>query len=474
METLSYEEFKKRYGTVGLAQAKNPGFVDRVKENIKSGVSKIVQGQKQFSNPTLSPYDKVSGALKGGAGLLETVGAPASATLQPVIKPTLGRAVEYAADKISDSKSVQRFADSKWGKILEAGTEDVSNIANIAGTVGGSRVVGNIYGGASKTVSNVNKQIVSDVKTGIQQAPKMFDQVKKMTEATPPKPVEAMGQVLQGKTDDIATGFKGLRKLDLKDVKTYGDFSKKIDEGIGSLAKEVDDHLLKDPKSYGLKDLEIKAKTKGGKPVKMDAISRSLEQLEELYTSIGDDVEAGNIRELMNMARTKGLTRKQVNDIAREYGSEFKSKAFSKTGDALTSTNAQKFEMTRKGLKTVARKGLDGTTQKLDETMSALYRVQKLVKKNEEAVNTLKQKIQERGLLEKAGHHLSKVTDILSGGSLRGIIGGLLPRGAGYKTMNALDLEQVLQRNLDIIEKAVQSGDDATVIKILERIDNAT
>ncbi len=79
-----------------------------------------------------------------------------------------------------------------------------------------------------------------------------------------------------------------------------------------------------------------------------------------------------------------------------------------------------------------------------------------MIDKNVEAVNKLKQKINERGLIEKAGYLLAKYGDILTGGSIRGFVGGILPRGAGYKVMNALDVEQALRKNLDIVEKALK------------------
>lgn len=159
----------------------------------------------------------------------------------------------------------------------------------------------------------------------------------------------------------------------------------------------------------------------------------------------------------------------EINDISRIYNSEFGTKAFSKMGDALTSVNAQLYENIRKGLKVKAREGLGGgEAAATDKIISSLYNTKKLVAKNVEAVNKLKQKIADRGLLEKAGHAISKYSDILTGGSIRGLIGGLLPRGAGYKVMNALDLEERLTKNLDVIEKALNTASDTEMVKILE------
>jgi len=47
---------------------------------------------------------------------------------------------------------------------------------------------------------------------------------------------------------------------------------------------------------------------------------------------------------------------------------------------------------------------------------------------------------------------------------------GILPRGAGYKTMNALDLEQRLSSNLEIIKRAQGAKTPAEMEKILGEI----
>ncbi|MEI6288343.1 MAG: hypothetical protein WCJ54_06595 [Actinomycetota bacterium] len=60
--------------------------------------------------------------------------------------------------------------------------------------------------------------------------------------------------------------------------------------------------------------------------------------------------------------------------------------------------------------------------------------------------------------------------DILTGGTIRGLVGGLLPRGAGYKVMNALDIEKNLSRNLKIIQEAIASGSDKEIINILKKL----
>ena len=359
---------------------------------------------------------------------------------------------------------------------LEAVAQTVEFALNFVGAKAGVQ--------GAKTAIKTGKEIAGEgLEAGIKAVGKVGDIVggvpkvgeelvkKGKTMLGPPIPSaqQAMGQVLQGQTKDIQAGFKAFKEVDTTGVKSYDDLLTKTTDTITNLSKKVDE-TLDNTTPLKLKDLQLRGKTKAGQPVSVDYVNRALDHLEELYKSTGDDIAAKNIEEIINKAKTVGLTRLEVNNIARTYGTEFGEKAFSKMGDALTSVNAQKFENTRKFLKEVARKGIGGKKAKeIDESISSLYRVKDLVKKNAQAVTKLNQKIQERGLLEKLGYHAAKVTDVLTGGSLRGILGGLLPRGVGYKVMNALDLEQVLQRNLDVITKALKAS-DPEVMKLLKKI----
>lgn len=344
-------------------------------------------------------------------------------------------------------------------------TDLISGITNLAI---GSQAVKPIGGAVSATVETVPKVAGKAVE-------KTAGVVKKGVETgqtliTPVKTVEqAVGQIAQGGTGALKPVEVALSSIDTSKVKTFKDLLNKIDESIPTIAKQVDEELLKDKGVYPLSELATQRLTKAGNTVTTNFVDRGLKQLSELYSTIGDDVAKADIDDLITKAETVGLTRKEVNDISRVYGQEFGAKAFSKLGEPLTSVNAQNFQNVREGLKEVARQGIGGEEAKvLDSKLSALYDTQKLIEKNVEAVNKIKQRISERGLLEKAGNIAAKTIDILSGGTIRGLVGGLLPRGAGYKVMNALDIETALRGNLDIIEKALKQESDDAFLKILK------
>ena len=141
-------------------------FGQRTKEAFKAGVEKTKQG---FQEAGAGKKNPISTGLKMGAGLIEAGFSPITAAAEPVIRPTVGKLVEKAADKISDIPAVQKFATSKAGEFTSRRAEDVANLAEIAGTIGGSKsligqipkvankITGGIGGGIDKTLKPVQK-----------------------------------------------------------------------------------------------------------------------------------------------------------------------------------------------------------------------------------------------------------------------------------------------------------------------------
>lgn len=427
----------------------------------------------QFATPDIA----TAGQLAGGAQ--DVIGELISAVTPDKIK-------EWGTEKThklintalgqAGIKTAEQYADfSEKNPLLAKNIEGILNIGLTAADAVGVGEAGTALSQAGKRAGTAIGEGIEQTTKGLANDAKTFvaDATKKASDfGAPQKTVaEAVGQVAQGTTKQIKPVTKALTSIDTKGVKTFKDLSDKIKTSIPEFAKTVDNELSKDATKYALNDLAKVAKTTGGQEVKTDFITRATEHLKEAYTAIGDDVAAKEMEELAIRASKEGLTRKEVNDIARKYGEEFGSKAFGKTGEALTSVNAQAYENTRKGLKEVARKGLGGKEAlAADETLSSLYETRKLIDKNVEAVNKLRQKINERGLLEKAGHYISKYADMVTGGSIRGLVGGLLPRGAGYKVLNALDLEELLSKNLETINKAIQSGSDKEIIDAVKSL----
>jgi len=435
------------------------------------------------------------GQYEGQSALTRGIGATATAfstvpeaaiamSPEPVRKTVdavqggVSKAFKALTDLIGSNKQLQEWTQAHpdaTNAIMEVaqGTADLGVISgNILGAKGASTAVQAGAQGSKVAAGAVSRstQKLVDSSTSLVKSVKS----EAVSNLVSPKKdvVGAMGEVLQGKPKDVPKGIEAFKAIDTSGVKTYAELGTRIDKSISDLSGVVDSELSKDLTRTPLSQLDTKLKTKSGNTVSTNYVQTAMEQLKELYEKTGDVQKAADIDELIVSAQADGLTKLEVNDIARVYNSEFGSKAFGVTGEPLTSVNAQLYETIRKGVKGKAREGLGGAEAKAaDQTISALYNTKTLVQKNTEAVNKLQQKIADRGIFEKAGYLVSKYADILTGGSIRGFVGGILPRGAGYKTLNAIDLEARLQRNLEIIDKASKASTDAEMTKILSELE---
>jgi len=468
MQKLTKDQFEKLYGTATVSQFKSiqpsneieqSSYASRVGQdfkqagqdilsNVQSSANQISQGQLQGGIKGIA--NQVGGVIRAGLG---TVAPIARGAFAPVMEaPVIKQATEAIGGTIAKTDTAQKVAS--FAEKYPQAFRDLGNIIDIA-TLGLGGAVEKPLAGAIEKGAKSTINIGSELASNLPRATEKLYTVAKESINPVITAEKAAGEILQGKTSDLFKGLEAIKSVDTKGVKTFAELNSKLENKIPELAKVVDSNLAQDTTKYSLNDLATIKPTKAGGKVSVNYIDNALNQLDELYAKTGDTVAQADIKDLINTAKTQGLTRLEVNDIARTYGQEFGDKAFSKLGDPLTSVNAQMFENTRRGLKEVARTGINSTEAiKADKLMSSIYNTKTLIKKNVEAVNKLKNKIEERGLLEKIGHGVSKYADILSGGSLRGIVGGILPRGAGYKTLNALDLEELLQRNLKIINEA--------------------
>lgn len=156
---ITEEEFIKKFGTYGLEQTqpeKKPGFVDRTKQAFSGGISKVKEVYKQ---PAKNPAQFVENVGKLGAGVAEAAFSPITAAAEPVIRPTIGKVINYAADKISDNPSVQKFADSKAGNATSRVAQTVSDYATIAGSVTGPKAVKPAVGAAGSGITKAGQTV---------------------------------------------------------------------------------------------------------------------------------------------------------------------------------------------------------------------------------------------------------------------------------------------------------------------------
>lgn len=470
-------------------------FSSRLKSLI-SGIGKgVVEDYKTGGQDII---DSVTSAGRGeqspvSAGL-QTAGTVAKTAFSPITR-LLEPAINYAADKISDIDLVQKVASTdfvgerledikfgvesynNWAKENPELSKNIEAGANIGLLLAGEKPAQSALKSAAEgTTGALNKGVaaknfvVDTAKTLKNEAPTIVNKGREVFK--PIKSAEGLaGEITQAKNArDIARSQKALTELDVTGVKTYDDLLTKVREEVKTTARQVDDELAKDTNLYKPKDLTVTATSDGGKPIKIDYVSRALNHLEEIYKTVGDDVKVANIQEAIAKYVKQGFTRQEVNDLARLYGQDAP-KGFSKLGDALTSKSAQASEAIRSGLKDVARSGLDDTAQALDLKITNLKTLEGYTLKMQEAVQNLTNRVEERGILEQAGRAIGQVADIATGGFARSLFSKfLVPSNVGQKVLNSLDLEAKLARNLQLLQKAATETTDEGIIRTIKQI----
>jgi len=483
---MTLEEMNAKYGQPAPAKKENSLanlWADTNTPTPPQGNNLVGGFLKGLTAPALRVGQFAGKEIAGLIGGEDAKKRAEQAIQQPTTIPGLGRGTTFPGLKPEGEGRGKQLA----GETLESATY-VAPYGRVAGALtkaglgkAGANILTGLAGGYTADVAmnmQEDKTLGQTLTPGlgtviggaIPAVPALIRSGKALV--APKKTLEkAMGEILQGKPEDVSKGITALKEIDTKDIKTFSELSGKFDEKIKELSSVVDNELAKDTTKYGFDDFLISQSTKGGQEVKTNFAVRALQDLQELYTSIGDDVSKAEIDEFVERVTKDGVTKKEINDLARLYGEEFSSKAFSKAGDPLTSVNAQRFENTRSGLKTTARMSIGGEEAQLaDQKMSAIFKAKDLTDKMTNKVNDLKQKINERGLLESIGRNAVKFIDTITGGTVRGAVGGLLPRGVGNKVMNALDLEEALRKNLDVIDNALNAKDDGAIIKALKNL----
>lgn len=267
------------------------------------------------------------------------------------------------------------------------------------------------------------------------------------------------GEILQGKKKDVKGGidvFKKLTKNDLSKIKTYEEGVSLFDKKIEKLSQKQDKLLEKDTVLRKGKDLALAMKV-GEKTVKHNYVTDALDQLDNFYKATNNVADRSKIAQLRVKAKKTGFTTKDINEIAKLHGEKLN--AFNVNGQLASGLTKQGAENTRAGLKKTVREFFGGPiSKKIDRDISQNIRVRKLFNDMSENVNKLQQKIQERSVGAKVGNLIGRGINLVGLGSPKGIVEALIPRGQGFKTMNALDLEKNLQKNLKLIKELTEKN----------------
>lgn len=234
------------------------------------------------------------------------------------------------------------------------------------------------------------------------QAAKVTSEVAKVTAENLAKQSKAealAGRTLQPSEKQVTSGVaekasEGLNLLpETRGKTTFKAQADAGDEVIGQLSKAVDTRLSADPTP----------RLPSALPPKDVAFTRvALDDMTKVYSEIRSPEDFARIKSLSEKFEREGLVPKEINDVAKEYGTTFKNKAFKPDLTPTTSWKGEGFENTRVGVKEAARNLMpDDITKELDTQISKVFATRDLFRNLETELTVLKNKTLPANLLQK-------------------------------------------------------------------------
>lgn len=189
-----------------------------------------------------------------------------------------------------------------------------------------------------------------------------------------------------------------------------------------------------------------------GTKVNVDYVTRALDQLETIASSRWDDLLLAKVQNFKS--NLPQLKISDINDIAIEFWNNVKSFSTA-TGQPLTSVTAEAAETTRKWLKKTLRQLLpDDTSKVLDERYSNMASLRFYAKNMEEAIFDLQKKINEKWVWAQIVDKIDDLASDVTWWARTEIRSRLAVWSWRWKkTLNALDIEELLPENINIIKK---------------------
>ncbi len=428
-------------------------YANDVKSAFQGGQQQLKEGVSDINNAN-SPVDGLTSGLKAESGVASMISSP----IAPLLKP-LGDAVNAAGEGINMIPGATNFLN-KNGDAIQKVAEPLANAGNVTGTILG---IDQVAKAAPKFLQDTQNTVSSAIQN--QRQARMQSTIEKANQVT--------GRIIQGTSEDVAHAQNALRTVDVNGVKTYGDLYTVLNDQVNALAKAQDNYFEQNQGSpKPLSDTTLSSKV-GDSTVSHNYVQDAIDQLKAHYQAINDPTSLEKINQLEAKGNSEGLTVKDINDLARLHGQELN--AFNANGQAASGLAKQAAENTRSGLKATAREMFNDPVYKsTDTTMSDVIRTRDLVEKVADKVTQLQQKIQPRSLGEKVGRLAGAVINVMGMNTPKGLIEYFLGRGTGLKTLNALDLEASLSKNLKFLNGALDpNASSATITNNLQSILNA-
>lgn len=446
------------------------GATDTIGSRISDASKGYQEGVKQGG---------VGGLLKSTGSILGGGLGAASGFLQLLMSPVTAT-VNATGEKLGSNTNtlLYHIANSPIGDAIANGEKGISDYAQAHPHVMDALNVGlaSLLGGKeditlpdTTTLKNDVSNITTPIKENLSVLKDKIINVKDKTIALPGKikeaiiptltPEEEIGKIIQGKTTDIPAAqrtFKTLSSNINPSKMSSRELSDTIQNKIDENMKTVDTHFSNDNNPHSMKDFNQTTGT-GKSTIKTNYVEQAINQLKDFYSKTNDAQGLSDIIKLENKAlgepltpkeinnlknknlkntnykpptkgKSKGLSSKELNDLAKEHGSTIK--AFNANNEAASGLTKQAAENTRTGVKATARKILSENNKKgsievtrLDKETSDAIHTKNLLDKQTEKEAIGVQKKGKQNFIDKFAKKNPKTTKAIKYGATA-VIGG--------------------------------------------------
>jgi len=259
---------------------------------------------------------------------------------------------------------------------------------------------------------------------------------------------DLIAKASQAKTAPDLKAFKdSISLIDTAKMNTYNDLWKSFSKKIWAMSTKVDDMLSTKP-VYNIEDLTTTVWKR-----QTNYVNSAIDDLKKVWAKENDLEFLAKVDDLEDIVK---WSEKDINDLARFYGTKFKNKSFSKTTwEPLSSVSASRFENNRAWLKNLVRdKNGNSALKEMDLQISELYTAKWLVDDMGKKVQNLFNKTITRWPLAWLWAWTVRLANTLSWGSIWWALSALwVQSNIWKKTLDVLSIQKNLNKTLQQIDR---------------------
>lgn len=433
-------------------QNQNSGYLNSFGNTINQGAQNITNDYNSLKSTPENSNERTLGAISLVGHTVGNIASTAGGLLGDAVSPIIPQVVK---DKIGDvSQYINQKVDSIPGMTPEI-HKSLGDVFNTLTLGLGAEGEGAVKSAASSVTKNAIEGLPGAIDKGIDATRNTIESGKNLIKPSLTAE-EATGKIIQGTPEDIAPSTRAIKSLDdTSKIKTYKDLNDATNAKIKQLSSLQDTTLSKDTNSYKIQQLATKV---GDTEAAHNYVNDAVQQLKEYYTKTNDIKNLQKIKSIetkIDPVKGKGLSLKEVNDLAKMHGSDLN--GYNANGELASGLTKQAAENTRQGLKNTIRNLMpDETSKNIDSKISDLYRLRDSSKDMMDKVNSITQKTTKQGVIPKiVGKTVSKTIkgiDAITGNPLRAV-GREMGNIGSSNTMSPLEIESNLRKYLSAINK---------------------